>query len=234
MVPAFKYIKIPFSVRSILRRNLRDSNRDELFIGQVINSDKATLLLVQKYLGINLRDRSVAGIYRYYGWDLFRKSLLSIYIYRAIHLTWPMVSHENTPYIDGDFNLMEEEFSMFAAKGSYRHSMLALYLRFLEAKIKHESMAESPHLAESCLKTLSLFSYKNRKGEETDLAILLYWHFLEYFKEDKMMQFLREKKSYQKITELLSPASKKIMTENICTYLYSLGDQEQFKFDVIA
>ena len=230
MIPSFPFIRVPEVLKRILKKNLRDSMYDEIFIAQELGKDPALKLLLQKYFKDKVPDQTLQGLYRYHGWDYLRKLICSLYIYRIAYNAWP--TSETAPYIDGPFNYLEEELSDFSIQGSYRTSLLAFYLRVLELKLYQEHKVTSFNLIESCSKTVTPFSVFNIKGVEVDIAALQIWHLGEYYSWDILIKKIERKTNYEDIMSDLSVAYKKTITANISTYLLSISDEENFGLEI--
>ena len=142
-----------------------------------------------------------------------------------------MLTIHTETFIDGRYNFLEEELSNFSSKGSYRNSLLAMYLRLLELKMQQDYKVSSFKLIESCSKATDALAILNIKGTEVDLAALQIWHFGEYYSWDILFSRVRKRESYADLMAELSVAYKKTITTNIMTYLLSIGDEESFSLD---
>jgi hypothetical protein len=229
MIPNFTYIKLPTVVKRILKKNLRDSLHDEMYISQELLKDPALKLLLFQYFNNKVPDQTLQGIYRYYGWDHLRKIIISLYIYRIAYNQWPTAS--TTPYIDGPFNYLEEELSNYSSKGSYRNSLLAFYLRIMELKLQQDLKVTSFKLIESCSKVIDVLSIFNIRGAEVDIAALQAWHLGEYYSWDILYERVKKRNVYDNLISELSLSYKKTFTSNIVTYLLSIGDEDSFALD---
>lgn len=232
MIPSFSYIKLPSILRKILKRNLRDSLHDEMFVSQELSKDAALKLLLLRYFNNKVPDQTLQGLYRYHGWDYLRKLIISLYIYRIAYNQWPTT--QTVPFVDGPFNFLEEELSNFTIRGTYRNSLLAFYLRLQELKLYQDHKVNSFKLIESCSKTVESLSILNIRGAEIDIAALQAWHFGEYYSWDVFRNKIKVKSSYTDLMSELSPSYKKTITSNISTYLLSIGDEESFGLDKIV
>lgn len=229
MIPSFSYIKIPTVVKRILKKNLRDSLHDEMYVSQELLKDSALKLLLFRYFNNKVPDQTLQGIYRYHGWEYLRKLIISLYIYRLSYNQWPTTY--TTPYIDGPFNFLEEELSNYSSKGSNRGSLLAFYLRLLELKLQQEHKVSSFKLIESCSRSVEALSILNIRGSEVDIAALQAWHFGEYYSWEILHGKIKKRSSYSQLIDELSKPYKKTITSNIVTYLLSIGDEENFALD---
>jgi len=229
MVPAFKLIKIPFVLKKILKQSLVDTHQDETGISFELSKDAGLKLLIFQCLSRDFRDRSIQTIYRYYGWDYFRKLIVSIFIHKKLYGQWPIQT--KNLFIDKEFSQTEDNFAHFTAKGSFRHTLLALYLRLLELELDAEYPERKAQVISSCLKSLPFMEIKGRKGKEMDLGMLLIWHFTEYFQHDNMTEFLKKGNDYSVIMNELSLSYRKVINTNFMQYLLSIGDYESFGFE---
>lgn len=229
MIPNFAYIKLPVILKKVLKKNLRDSLHDEMFISQELSRDPALKILLLRYFNNKVPDQTLQGLYRYHGWDYLRKIIISLYIYRIAYNKWP--TDQTQPYIDAPFNWLEEELLNFSVQGSYRSSLLAFYLRLLELRLYIEHRVSSFKLIESCVQTVAPLSVLNIKGAEVDIAALQVWHLGEYYSWDILCAKIKGKKSYSEIMNEMSVSYKKTLTNNMITYLLSIGDEENFGLD---
>ncbi len=232
MIPSFTYIKLPSVLKKILKRNLRDSLHDEMFISQELSKDAALKLLLLRYFDNKVPDQTLQGLYRYHGWDYLRKLIISLYIYRISYNQWPTT--QTAPFIDGPYNFLEEELSNFTIRGTYRNSLLAFYLRLQELKLYNDHKVNSFKLIESCAKAVESLSILNIRGAAIDIAALQAWHFGEYYSWDIFRNKIKVKSSYTDMMGELSLSYRKTVTANIATYLLSIGDEEGFGLDKIV
>lgn len=230
MIPSFPFVRIPYVIKRILKRNLRDSLHDEMFISQELSQDPALRILLSRYFAKKVPDQTIQGIYRYHGWDYLRKIILSLYIYRISYGRWPS-SEISTPYIDTPFNWLEEELMNYSVLGAYRGSLLSFYLRLVEINLYIEHKVSSFKLIESCARSIEALSVLGIKGTEVDIASLQVWHLGEYFSWDVLLSKIKNKKNYRELMDEMSITYRKSMTNNIMTYMLSIGDEENFGLD---
>lgn len=229
MIPSFAYIKLPAVLKKILKRNLRDSLHDEMFISQELGKDAALKLLLLRYFNNRVPDQTLQGLFRYHGWEYLRKLIISLFIYRIAYNQWPTT--QTKPFIDDQYNFLEEELSGYSIRGTYRYSLLAFYLRLLELKLYQDHKVTSFKLIESCSKAVEALSILNIRGAEIDIATLQAWHLGEYYSWDVFKNKIKSKYTYPECMSELSPGYKKNITANISTYLMSIGDEESFGLD---
>jgi hypothetical protein len=224
----FPHVILPVELLTLLRTNLPAGAPAEI-IFQTINANPALTIILERAFVQFHGGRGVEKTLAALGWPGFRDRFASVYVYKAIHGTYPIST--NLELVD-ELRDLEARFAAFGTSGNSRVFLLGLYLKLANVKLHGEAAGNflelriPPELA-------GLLSRTQGRSEKLDWLLLIATHLLEGLGEAALTRALAAGEPFEAIYPRLVPEDRSRMFENLLAYGASIREPDMFLDDRI-
>lgn len=162
------------------------------------------------------------------GWSNFRDRMASVYIFKALHGTFPDKTEMELVQQAID---LEARFTDKAVTGTSRIFMLGLYFRFLNIYI---SMREDGTPEVSIPPTIDkILALRNIKTDRPDWLLLLCWHLESFLGMAQVSSFIESGLSWSQIYQKLNQNQQFHLVSNLLSYGASIQEDDPFLYERI-
>lgn len=186
------------------------------------------LLLERAFHEFNEHKIGIEKIVTTLGWSNFRDRMASVYVFKALHGTFPDSTELD---LIAPALALEARFTEKSVTGTSRLFLLGFYLRFLNVylRMKDEGAAEVAVPA-SVDRILAL---RTLKTDRPDWLILLCWHLDQFLGTDAVVAGIERGEAWPAFYEKLTAPQKFQLHSNLLSYGASIQDDDPFLYERI-
>jgi hypothetical protein len=224
----FPHVILPKELVQLLKSNIVANTADPVF--EVIKPNRGLYQVLDVAFKEFNDGRGLEKTMVALGWNNFRERFASLYVYKAVHGSFPLKSDMG---LVEDIQKFESTYAEFGVSGTSRTFLLGLYLKlaqFRTQEIEKNKFLEFRLPEEIIVPLLRLVP---TKSEKIDWLILTLYHLSEALGEKFLANCLVQGKSFDEIYESMNEESRKRMYENLLSYGMSIQEPEFFLYEKI-
>jgi hypothetical protein len=162
------------------------------------------------------------------GWSNFRDRMASVYVFKALHGTFP--DKTDMELVQQAIEL-EARFNEKSITGTSRIFMLGIYLRFLNIYISmRDDGSPEVSIPASVDKIIAL---RNIKTDRPDWLILLCWHLESFLGASQLATYIESGLSWAQLYQKLSQSQQFHLVSNLLSYGASIQEEDPFLYERI-
>lgn len=162
------------------------------------------------------------------GWSNFRDRMASVYIFKALHGTFPDKTEMELVQQAID---LEARFTDKSVTGTSRIFMLGMYFRFLNIYI---SMRDDGTPEVTIPPTVEkILAMRNIKTDRPDWLLLLCWHLESFLGFAQLTSFIDSGLSWPQIYQKLNQNQQFHLVSNLLSYGASIQEDDPFLYERI-
>lgn len=163
------------------------------------------------------------------GWPNFRERLASMYIYKAIHGTFPL--HTNMELVE-NISSLEARFVNHSIHGVSRIFLLGFYLHL--ANIQIQRRENNKYLEIRIPSEVDhLLKLSMGRSEKLDWLVLILMHLVNGLGEKIVANSIASGKKMEDLYVLMGTDARKLMLDNLLAYGASINEQDMFVYDKV-
>lgn len=168
-------------------------------------------------------------VYGTLGWAHFRDRMASVYLYKAIHGTFP---HKTDMGIVEDVSKFEARFRDAALAGTSRLFLLGMYLKFFNIYLSQRDDAPTAAITVPAGVDRAIALTQGR-SERPDWLVILCWHFDSFLGTEAFLAALKNGTPYATLYGYLAPAQQLQLVTNLLSYGSSIQESDPFLYERI-
>ena len=162
------------------------------------------------------------------GWAHFRDRMASVYLFKALHGSFP---DKTDMELVEDIRSFETRFVDKSLTGSSRLFLLGLYLRFYNTYLSmREDGGSEVKVPASVDRVLAL---KQVRTDRPDWLVLLCWHFDAFLGTDELVRLVQANTRWESLYERLTDAQRFTLVSNLLSYGASIQEEDPFLYERI-
>lgn len=163
------------------------------------------------------------------GWPNFRERVASMYIYKAIHGTFPL--HTNMELVE-NISSLEARFVNHSIHGVSRIFLLGFYLNL--ANIQIQRRENNKYLEIRIPSEVDhLLKHSMGRSEKLDWLVLILMHLVNGLGEKIVANAIASGKKMEDLYVLMGTDARKLMMDNLLAYGASIHEQDMFVYDKV-
>ncbi len=162
------------------------------------------------------------------GWANFRDRMASVYLFKALHGSFPLKTDME---LVADIQSFEARFQDRSVHGNARLFLLGLYLKFFNIYLSmREDVSDEVKISEDVDRVLNLSKVKT---DRPDLLILIVWHLTTFLGTAAVTNEIKSGIQWEAMFEKLSETQKFHLVSNLLSYGASIQEDDTFLFERI-
>jgi hypothetical protein len=219
---------LPAEFISLLKGHASQAtNPEELF--KVMRQNRALELILEKSFAEFNDGRGIEKVITALGWPNFRERLASVYIYKAVHGSYP---GKTDMELVEDIKQLELRFQDHAVHSLPRIFLLGFYLKL--ANVERQGQSPVPFhelgLPEGIEEILAL---SEARSEKIDWLLLIIWHLVNAFGTKALTDALKRGKKFDDIYEEMETPDRELMNQNLLAYGASIQEDDIFLYEKV-
>lgn len=209
--------------------NAGATGHDSPFSKLLRKSPGMALVLERAFREFNEHKVGLEKIFVTLGWAHFRDRMASVYLFKALHGSFP----DKT-----DMDLVEEvksfetRFQERGISGQSRLFLLGAYLKFYNIYLSQREDGASSGVAIPPIVD-RILSHTQVRSDRPDWLLLILWHFDSFLTSATLLDLLKRGGTYQSLFAKLSKGQQQMMVTNLLAYGASIQESDPFLFERI-
>lgn len=223
-------IVLPTELISLLREPGSTATGLDSPVSKMLRKSPGTSLVLERaFQEFNEHKVGLEKIFVTLGWAHFRDRMTSVFLFKALHGTFP--DKTDMDLID-EVKRFESRFQDKGISGQSRLFLLGTYFKFFNIYLsqRDDGATTSVTLPASVDTVLALSQVRS---DRADWLILLCWHFDAYFQTAPLIQMLKGGATYQTLFGQLTKTQQQQMISNLLSYGASIQESDPFLFERI-
>jgi hypothetical protein len=163
------------------------------------------------------------------GWANFRERMASVYVFKALHGSFP---DKTDMELVADIHEFENRFSEKSVAGNSRLFLLGFYLRLLNTYLamRADGGGEGVLIPASVERILNL---RQVRTDKADWLVLLCWHLDIYLGTDELVRLISAGVKWEELFRRLSDPQRFQLISNLLSYGASIQEEDPFLYERI-
>jgi hypothetical protein len=162
------------------------------------------------------------------GWSHFRERMASVYVFKALHGSFP---EKTDMELVADIHDFENRFVERSVAGNSRLFLLGFYLRLLNTYLAmREDGGEGVLIPASVERVLNL---RQVRTDKPDWLVLLCWHLDSYLGTDELLRLIGSGAKWEELFRRLSDPQRFQLISNLLSYGASIQEEDPFLYERI-
>jgi hypothetical protein len=222
----FPFVILPQEFITLLKANVPATTPPGP-VFEVIRPNRALFSVLESTFKEFDDGRGVEKVMTALGWSNFRERMASIYVYKAMHGSYP--SKTDMELVE-DIKELETRFTDHSVTSFSRLFLLGFYLKLANISIQRKEdnkFLEIKFPAEIG----SLLNLSQGRSERIDWLVLIVLHLSASLGEKMLMNNLIAGKKFEDLYMLMPKDAQELMNQNLLAYGASIQEQDVFLYE---